>query len=146
MALNRQQRASDSFAFSFDVEAAKFGAEPNIVPLPKSAIDIGVVFGQAPSQIAAFKRNTCLRDRSDADVFHKQMRGHHDAGSGFELRSMQKRNRAAIGMAEQHGLLNAQQAQQLGQHLVGFMVHVIGPQFACAAHIGHSIGLPIATP
>jgi hypothetical protein len=67
--------------------------------LPKSAIHVGMKLGETLAQIAFFVGIARLRDRCNADVFNKQMRSHDDTCLNRKPCRMQKRNRAAIGMA-----------------------------------------------
>jgi hypothetical protein len=59
---------------------------------------------------------------------------------------MQQRDAAAVGMPQQHGLLDAQRCKQCGQHFMSLAVHVVGAQLAFAANIRHRVRLAIALP
>ena len=52
-ALNQQQRRRDVAAIRSNVKAAETLRQPDIVPLPKRAVYISVVFGQASAQAAS---------------------------------------------------------------------------------------------
>jgi hypothetical protein len=74
------------------------------------------------------------------------MRGHHDTGSHVKPASVQQRDAAAVGVADQHRVFDIQRAQQLGQYRPRFFVHVIRAQAACTTHVRHRIRLPITAP
>ncbi len=154
-ALNGQQGRRKGGQFGSNVECAKGLAQPNLVPLPKGTVHIGMKRRQPLAQWPVFKCLTCRRDGLNGQVFHHHMRGHDHATSHIKTAGMQQRDGAAVRMPQQDRPLDAQGVQQGGQDVQRFAVHVVGkpstPALSIdlargAAHIGHGVRFAVALP
>ena len=111
-----------------------------------------MVSGQALAQCALLKGPAGLLDGPQGDGLHHDVGGHDDAATHLPTAGVQQGDGASVRVPKQHGPFNAQDLQQRGQDLKGFVVHVVGQQASMppsirlargAAHIGHGVGLAV---
>ena len=101
--------------------------------------------GQALAQMALLESGFGHFDGSNRYVFDDDMWGHGDASVHRMSAGIEQGDAATIGMPQQHWFLNAGLGQKFGQYLPGFLLQIVGPERVAAAHIGHAVGVAIAS-
>jgi hypothetical protein len=97
--LQRQDGHADVAQEGGDVEAAKPGVQPGVVPAVERSVDIVVIAGETLAQIAGFIRVGDLADAGDVEVFDKEVRGNGDQTEQAGCLSVWGRNRSLRGIA-----------------------------------------------
>ena len=93
--------------------------QPDVVPTPERALDVGVTACKPRAQIAVEVCAPSLGDAGEAVGFDEHVGGERDHGGHRMLRSrcMDQRDRAAVAVPEEHGFSDLELREQRRQDL-----------------------------
>src|SRR5437899_182774 len=139
--LDREHRAMYARQDLLDVPAPEVRVQPDVVPPPERPRRIGVIAAELLREVGLLEGGPRLRDALHADVFDENMRSHeHQPLDAVVHRSVDKRDRSAVGMAHENRLADAEPLEQLRQDLERFDVHVVDRAWS-AQHFGLTVAV-----
>jgi hypothetical protein len=144
-ALNGEHGAGDAFCVFSHVEVAERLTQPHVAPLPKRAFQIGVKASEFFRQVGGFKSLFHVGDGGDANRLHEKVRSHCHTACALKLAGVEQGDGAAVGVAHEQRLFDAELFEQGGQGGVGLTAHVIRFVATRAAHVFNRAGLAVAS-
>jgi len=131
LALDRLHRHRDTGQPAVGVHRLESRCHPGVGPEAEGAVDIvAVILRELLAQVAGGERRARASDGLDADRFVDRMRRQgHDRAQRLRVGGgIVQCDRAAVAVADQHAILDAEGRQQAWQDVVGLDLHVAEPR------------------
>src|SRR4051812_619689 len=127
-ALKDQDGNADISEIFRDIPVAEFRIEPGGVPAVEGVVDVLVPARELCLQVGGLKGGLDVCNRLHRDVLDDEMRrDQHEAVQAMILMraGIDRRDRGAVGMAEQQAAPEADRVEDLRQHVQGLALHVV---------------------